>query len=112
MFAWLSQKWKSWSEVGIRLPFIHDSTTGKPSITLLFPYITFVLATISIILLHIKTDLAVATWTTIGFWIVSTVLYMLRRISKAKFDLDDKSIELDSGDDEKESSPDSRITES
>ena len=102
--------WKSWTTNGIFLPFAHDPTTNKPSITLFFPYATFCLSTLSIVALHFKKDLAIATWTTIGFWIIATVLYMLRRITKAKFDLDDKSIELDSTDDKEEKSPSSTVT--
>ena len=82
---------------GIHLPYAHDPVSGKPSITLLFPYITFVLSVISLVLLHIKPSLIVATTTTLIFWGISVVFYMLRKLSKAKFDLDDKSFELDSG---------------
>ena len=94
------QRWKDWSLNGLHVPFIHDSSTNKPSITLAFPYITFILSIISIVSLHFNKDLFVATATTLMFWLVSTVLYMIRRITKAKIDLDDRAIELDGGDDE------------
>lgn len=93
----LSKLWKEMCVNGIHLPYAHDPVSGKPSITLLFPYITFVLSVISLVLLHIKPSLIVATTTTLIFWGISVVFYMLRKLSKAKFDLDDKSFELDSG---------------
>jgi len=93
-------KWRDWSINGIYLPFIHDPSTKSPSITLMFPYVTFTLSIISIIALHFKLELFVATTTTLMFWLVSTILYMIRRITKAKIDLDDKSVELDGGEEE------------
>lgn len=93
---WLSDKWKQWSEFGIRLPFAHDPTTEKPSVTLLFPYVTFVVAVISTICLHFWPSMLMATATSIMFWIVAVVLYLLRKISRATFNLKDKSIGLDS----------------
>ncbi len=90
-------KWRDWSHSGLRLPFIYDPSTNGPSITLMFPYITFLLAILSTIALHFKVELFVATSTTLMFWLVSTILYMIRRITKAKIDLDDKSVELDGG---------------
>jgi hypothetical protein len=95
---WLSERWKKWSDEGVRWPFLHDPTTGKPSITLFFPYATFALAFFSAIALHFKSSLMVATWTCIGFWVIATVLYMMRKITRAKFDLDDKEIDIDAVD--------------
>lgn len=85
---------------GIKFPYAYDVTTGKPSITLLFPYVTFVIAVVSVIALHFSIGLFIATSTAIGFWVIAVIFYMLRRISKAKFDLDDKSFELESGDED------------
>lgn len=99
MFEKILLKWRSWATNGIYLPFIHDPSTKTPSITLLFPYVTFALSVASIIALHFKIELFVATTTTLMFWLVSTILYMIRRITKAKIDLDDKSVELDGGED-------------
>lgn len=87
--------WKKWSEEGVRIPFVHDPVSSKPSVTLLFPYILFWLACISLIMLHFRPELALATWTTIGFWATSTVLYMFRKLHKAKFDFNSRSIELE-----------------
>lgn len=91
-----------WSTVGIRLPFLFDPVSNKPSITLLFTYVTFLLSIISIIVLHLKPDLVVATASTLIFWVLAVVFYLLRNLQKAKFDLDDKSIELESDEGKKE----------
>ena len=98
MFSGLKKLWKFASEEGMKLPFIHDPVSKKPSITLLFPYITFVLAFVSTIFLHFFPSVFLATTTSIVFWVLSVVFYQIRKLQKAKFDLDDKSIELDSGD--------------
>jgi len=98
MFSGLKKLWKFASEEGMRLPFIQDPVSKKPSITLLFPYITFVLAFISTIFLHFFPSVFLATTTSIVFWVLSVVFYQIRKLQKAKFDLDDKSIELNSGD--------------
>jgi hypothetical protein len=91
--------WKAAAEEGMKFPFLHDPVTKKPSITLFFPYATFTLAFTSTILLHIWPTLILATITSIIFWIVSVVFYQIRKLHKAKFDLDDKSFELNSGGD-------------
>lgn len=92
MKAWI----KKICTEGMRFPYAHDTTTGKPSITLMFPYITFMLAVVSAVVLHFNVGLLMATITCIGFWVIATILYMMRRISKAKFDIDDGSFEIDS----------------
>jgi hypothetical protein len=92
-------KWKKWSVSGIHTPFIFDAGTQGPSITITFAYITFFLAIASVIALHFKTELFIATSTALMFWVVATVLYMIRKITKAKIDLDNKAIELDGGED-------------
>lgn len=97
MFNGLKRLWVEGSAKGWHFPFIHDPVTKKPSITLLFPYATFVLSVASLIALHFKPSLIIATSTSLVFWALSVVFYMLRKLSKAKFDLEDKSFELDSG---------------
>lgn len=97
MFKKILELWVKWSTEGMRLPFIHDPVSQKPSITLMFPYITFTLAFISVICLHIWPTLIVASTMSVLFWIVSVIFYMLRKLHKAKIDLNDQSIELDSG---------------
>lgn len=81
--------------VGIHFPFAHDPITKQPSVTLLFPYVTFIMSTGSVIALHFKQTLLVPTLVSLLFWCVSVIFYMIRSIQKAKIDLDDKSIELE-----------------
>lgn len=90
----IKRKIRVWSEEGIRFPMAHDITTGKPSVTLLFPYISFFIAMTAIILLMRENTLygAIAA---IGSWIIALVLYLMRKLTKAKIDIDDKSIELE-----------------
>jgi hypothetical protein len=108
MIKWIANKWNQWCDVGLKLPFMHDPVTKSPSITLIFPYITFGLSIASVITLHFKPQLTVACWTTLGFWVLATALYMLRKITKLKFDKG--GIELDSGDiEDKKEAPASKV---
>lgn len=95
----IKEIWGKWNKEGIRLPFIHDPVVNRPSITIVFPYVLFWICCISLISLHFFPDLVIATWTGIGFWTISTILYMFRKLQKAKFDLDSKSIEIEASDD-------------
>ena len=97
MLKKLSALWEKWSTDGLRVPFIWDATTNKPSMTLMFPYIGFLLCIISLIALHFSASLFLATATTIGFWVLGVVFYLMRRIQKMRLDLDDKEIELEGG---------------
>jgi hypothetical protein len=92
------------SKNGMWLPMAREEPEGKPSFTLLCVYATFVIMACSLIALHIWPDRFVATCTTICAWVLAMVFYRLRKLTKAKVDLDDKSIELDGGDDEASSS--------
>lgn len=94
MLRFIRHKIRTWCEIGVKFPMAHDVTTGQPSITLLFPYISFIVAMIAIILL-MRENTLYGTIAAIGVWIIALVLYLMRRITKFKADLDDKSIELD-----------------
>lgn len=93
---------KSLLEDGLKLPYAYDPTTGKPSITLLFPYVTFLLALAANIALLVK-DVFTGTVTAIIFWSVAVIFYLMRKLQKTKIDFDDKSIELESDDEQDES---------
>jgi hypothetical protein len=97
MIKYLSDKLEQWSKVGIKAPFFHDPTTDKPSITLMFPYVSFTLLIISSIALHFFPSLIIASLFMAMIWIASTVFYMIRKINKAKIDFDDKQLELEGG---------------
>lgn len=94
-------KIKEWIKLGnsfgIPLPMLRDEPDGKPSFTLLCVYLTFVLAFNSVVAMHFTKDL-LSAGTSIMFWVVAMVFYRLKKISKAKLDLDDKSIELEDSD--------------
>lgn len=96
------QKIKDWlnksATVGLKFPFAHDPVLGKPSVTLLFVYITFMLAVASVITLNFTDSVLIASITSIGFWFLAFITYRLRRLDNVKIDLDDKSIELQSSD--------------
>lgn len=84
---------------GIKLPMAYDAVTKHPSVTLLFPYIAFIVLIYAEIRL-IDSNPTEGALLALGAWFLATVLYMLRKLSKAKFDLDDKSFELEGGNDE------------
>jgi hypothetical protein len=94
---------KNLSVNGIHLPYAHDVTTGKGSATLLFFYIFGLSTLFSLFTLHLITtlEMAMSTGMTIVAWTFSYVFYRMRKLDKVKFDLDDKSIEIE-GDDEEE----------
>lgn len=90
--------WKKISEDGLRWPYVYDPVSQKPSITIMFPYITFTLALVSVILLHIWPKMILATSVSLMFWATSTIFYMVRKLNKASISLKDQSIELDGED--------------
>ncbi len=97
-------KFKEWCTNGLFLPFAHDPTTGEPSVTLMFYYISFVVDVTAIgitsIIMILKGDYLTATIMPTMLLVTGFVFYRLRHLDKVKFDLDDKQIELSSGDDE------------
>ena len=83
-----------------KLPLAIDDTTGKPSITLTFPYVSFVLMVVSIIML-LKQNVFYGTICAVLVWLSATILYLMRQITKVKASLSEKSIELENQDDVK-----------
>lgn len=96
----LKQIWKNWCDVGVRLPYLYDPTTELPSITLGMLYITSLIMFTSLIALHFQDNLLTSTLTTVMVWLLAYVMYRLRKLDKVKFDLDDKTIELEDTPDE------------
>lgn len=97
MIKYLSKKIEQWCTVGLKLPYAHDPTTDKPSITLLFPYVTFLMLVISTIALHFNIKLVIASIFVAMIWVASVIFYLIRKVHKAKVDLDDKFFELEGG---------------
>lgn len=90
--------WDKWSTLGIKVPYIHDPVSREPSVTLMFPYITFVVSMISLVLLHIWPSILVATGASIMFWAISVVFYLLRKLHKSKINISKGIIELEKED--------------
>ena len=76
----------------------HDK---KPSSTLYFTYMTFMLAFIANICLLIH-DVFIGTYVAIGFWALALVFYLIRRIDTFRVDIDDGEVMLKSGKEELE----------
>lgn len=83
------------SEKGLYFPYAFDAERKSPSATLFFAYISFYIASISLIFLHFNEKLLTATIMSFVFTGMMIIFYMIRKLNKAKIDLDDKSIELD-----------------
>ena len=104
MFNKIVDLFKKSANPGLHLPLQFDPTKEQPSVTLFFAYVTFLIAVISVILLHFDVGSVTTTSISIIFWVLALVLYRIRHLDKAKFDLDDKSFEL-SGDSDEEPTP-------
>lgn len=87
-----------YNDPGLKVIMAYDSAAGKPSFTLLFAYVAHVLAVCSLILYNIIGDHFLATTATCTYAIVCTILYIFRKLNKAKFDLKDQSFDLESDD--------------
>lgn len=80
---------------GIKVPMIYDHHTDGPSIIISFPYIAFVVVVYTIMQLA-ESNILYATVAALTLWLLATVLYIMRKLTKAKFDVDDQSIDLES----------------
>ncbi len=85
-----------WETKGVSVPLMYDPVTDAASLTALFPYVSFWLTIASLIGLHFFEGIWQASVGCGMLWLLSTVLYMIRKLSKAKFDLNDRSIEFES----------------
>ena len=92
----IKQALKQLIERGLPLPHAYDPVPKEPSFRLLAAYVSFVIASISVITLHIWPQTSVATWTAIGYFTLCMVFYMLKKLTSAKIDLDDREISLSS----------------
>lgn len=89
------------SEHGLDLPTAYDHDKKGPSVSLLFAHISFYVAVIAIAFL-IKKDIILGTVSAMLFAGLYFIFYMLRKLTKAKIDLDDKQIDLENTEKEKE----------
>ncbi len=83
------------NRVGFPAPAIYDADKKGPSVSLLFAYIAYLLTIIGISTLMYK-NLETGVLAGIIYSVLMIVFYLMRRLTKAKFDLDDKSIDLES----------------
>ena len=97
MFKRIKEIFEFSAKQGLNLPSAYDADKKGPSVTLLFTHVANAVAIISIILLMIK-DINLGTTAAIIYSVITMVLYMMRRVTKFKVDLDDKSIDLEGGD--------------
>lgn len=102
MFEKLKNFFKKASREGLHFPFVYNPKTKTPSVTLLFAYITFVLALVSSIALHFYLSLLTATIASITFWVLAVIFYRLNKLDSVKFNLKDQSFELDADDENEE----------
>ena len=92
------ESFKKWldenREYGLTLWYAYDPITKKPSITLFMSYCSFLLSIVAGIATLFFPQLVVPAIAIYTFTTVMVILYMIRAITKAKFDLDDKSFEI------------------
>lgn len=89
----IKEQFKEWNNPGVNVPLANDN--GKPSMTLLFAYISFIATILSLIYIHIFPDRIMPTLVSILFWTISLVLYKMRQVDKLKFDLEKRSLEIE-----------------
>lgn len=97
----LKEIFKVSSERGMHLPMAYDADKEGPSITLLIFYVAMLMTVGSLTAFHFLPDkLLQPSLLTLLFLGLSFVFYRMRNLDKVKFDLDDRSIELEGGNDE------------
>jgi hypothetical protein len=93
----LYQKIAHYFTHGFSLPLMRDPLTSRASLTAMYSYVSFWLAFASVIS-FIKNQISLsAVSAAIVFWVLATVFHKFRRIDYIKVDIDDKSLELGSG---------------
>ena len=94
-----------WNKQGLSFPYAHDPVAKQASVTLFFVYITFLIAAASVIALHFRPELIMATGTSIGFWALAMVFYRLRQLDKAGVNLKTGQITVEDDSDDKNPTP-------
>lgn len=91
LLNWYEDKSKN----GINFFYANDHSTGKPSSTLFYSYLSFWLSFLSVIALHFSDRFLTATSMSFVFTGMMIIFYMIREINKASFNLKDRSISLE-----------------
>ena len=83
----------------MKWPFVHDPVKKSPSVTLLFFYISFGLAALSVgsssAMLILKGEYLSATFMPVLMMYSGFIFYRLRRLDSIKINLEEKSIDLE-----------------
>ena len=85
----------------IKFPFAIDKATGKPSVTLFFAYVAFIIASCATGYL-IYRDAVVGTTSALMLFFGCLLIYRLRQIDKFKVNLSERSLEVEDTPDIKE----------
>ena len=72
-----------------------DTNTNQPSITITYSIVTFLLAVASVVLFAYHLILWPVVIATISFWFLATILYIIRKINKASFDIKTKTFSIE-----------------
>ncbi len=97
----LKEIFKTSAERGMHLPMAYDADKKGPSITLLIFYVAMIMTIGSLTAFHFMPDkLLQPSLLTLLFLGLSFVFYRMRNLDKVKFDLDDRSIELEGNNDD------------
>lgn len=81
------------SKTGLYLPMAYDNDRKKPSVTLLAFYLSVMVSFSSVIALHFF-DVWLATSASLVMLGMTFIFYRMRKLTSAKIDLDDKTIEF------------------
>ena len=93
MRKFFSRLFQDACEGGMKLPMAFDPVGGKPSVTLLFAYVMFTLTFMGCAVLLVQNP-TIGTGASFIVWVTAMVFYLLRRLTRAKIDFDDRSIDL------------------
>lgn len=95
----IKQKLKNWlnklHDPGIKFPMACDTQNDVPSSTLFFTYISFVVASVAVVVLILNNPLYGAIGAGV-LYILSLVFYLMRRVSVFRVDIKDGELELNS----------------
>jgi hypothetical protein len=99
MFSKIKEYFRKWFSDGVMLPLIYDPISKAPSVTLTCVYISFFWAIKALWDFKAAPTNAMPSILGMIFWALAMTFYLIRKIGKAKFDLANKSMEFDNGDD-------------
>lgn len=81
-------------DYGVSLWYAYDPNSQKASATLLFAYLSFMAALFAGVTTLWYPSMLMGTMTLMTFNVILIILYMINKITSAKFDLDDRSFSV------------------